>query len=345
MANALMALEPTNLTELKGVAQIFAESGLFSDARDMAKAFVKIMAGRELGFGAFASMNGINIIQNKPALGANLIAAAIKRHPSPRYDYRVVELSNDTCIIDFYQDGEKIGQSSFSMKDAAAAQLATKDNWRKNPRNMLFARAISNGARWYCPDVFGGPVYTPDELGAVIDDEGVVIEGEIIEPTPDPEPPKPAASAPRPPVVDEEPEPDEDEQPAPKAEPEHEPAEVVKAATPATQPREERRIPNGTEHPAPVMRILSQEETTALVEYMLELRPEIKQEKGSPRAHAGKACLNALKVDTWMQYKIATDNAAEEIEAARAKVWKYAAEKNAAKTGNDTEPDALAPTG
>ena len=28
---------------------------------------------------------------------------------------------------------------------------------------MLFARAISNGVKWYCPDVFGGPVYVPEE--------------------------------------------------------------------------------------------------------------------------------------------------------------------------------------
>jgi hypothetical protein len=36
---------------------------------------------------------------------------------------------------------------------------------------MLFARAMSNGARWYCPDVFAGPAYTPDELGADVDGE------------------------------------------------------------------------------------------------------------------------------------------------------------------------------
>jgi hypothetical protein len=179
--NMLMKLEPQNLAELENVAEIFAKSGLFTDARQMAQAFVKIMAGRELGFGAFASMNGINIIQGKPAMGANLIAAAIKRHPSPRYDYRVITLTNDECVLDFYQDGVKVGESSFTKADAAVAKLASKDNWSKNPRNMLFARAISNGARWYCPDVFGGPVYTPDEMGAEMDDDGEVIPGEYEE--------------------------------------------------------------------------------------------------------------------------------------------------------------------
>ncbi len=28
---------------------------------------------------------------------------------------------------------------------------------------MLFARAISNGCKWFTPDVFGGPIYVPEE--------------------------------------------------------------------------------------------------------------------------------------------------------------------------------------
>lgn len=41
----------------------------------------------------------------------------------------------------------------------------------------MFARAMSNGVRWFCPDVFfGAAVYTPDELGAAVDAEGNVID-------------------------------------------------------------------------------------------------------------------------------------------------------------------------
>jgi hypothetical protein len=47
----------------------------------------------------------------------------------------------------------------------------------KFPRNMLFARCISNGVKWFCPDIFlGAPVYTPEELGATVDRDGTVIE-------------------------------------------------------------------------------------------------------------------------------------------------------------------------
>jgi len=46
---------------------------------------------------------------------------------------------------------------------------------------MLFARAMTNGAKWYVPGVFGGaPIYTPDELGADMDEEGNII---TVEPT------------------------------------------------------------------------------------------------------------------------------------------------------------------
>ena len=51
-------------------------------------------------------------------------------------------------------------------------------SWKHYPRNMLFSRAISNGAKWYCPDLFGGPVYTPDEMDAIVDVQGEMVVGE-----------------------------------------------------------------------------------------------------------------------------------------------------------------------
>jgi hypothetical protein len=54
---------------------------------------------------------------------------------------------------------------------------------------MLFARAMSNGVRWYCPDVFSGaPTYTPEELGADVTESGDVIPGSFVEATTRPAP-------------------------------------------------------------------------------------------------------------------------------------------------------------
>lgn len=147
---------------------VFAKSGYFQDARDAAQAVVKMLAGQELGFGPVASMTGIYIVKGRVTLSANLLAAAVKK--GGKYNYRVVELSDAACKIDFYEGKEKIGESAFSMEDAKVAGLVT-ENYKKFARNMLFARAMSNGAKWFCADVFSGPVYTPDELGATIDME------------------------------------------------------------------------------------------------------------------------------------------------------------------------------
>jgi hypothetical protein len=141
------------------------------------------MAGQELGFAPIASMTGVYIVKGKVSLSANLIAAAIKR--SGRYNFRVRKHDATVCEVEFFEcdklgNKESIGFSSFSIEEARAAKLTDSATWKSFPRNMLYARAISNGAKWHCPDVFGGPIYTPDELGATVDGE----TGEMIDVTP-----------------------------------------------------------------------------------------------------------------------------------------------------------------
>ena len=183
------------------LGEIMWKSGYWADTRSQAQAIVKILAGAELEFGPIASMNGIYIIEGKTTLSANLVGAAIQR--SKRYRYRVVEHDATHCKIDFFENvggkPEKLGTSEFSLEDAKAADLLTKgrndrkSNWEKFPRNMVFSRALTNGARWYTPDVFGGPVYTPDELGAEVDMEGNVVEVEPYTPTREQDNPPPRA--------------------------------------------------------------------------------------------------------------------------------------------------------
>jgi len=178
-----------NLDDAERAAQAMAASGYFQDAAKAAQAIVKILAGHEMGFGPFASMNGIHIIYGRPAVGANLMAAAVKR--SGRYNYRVTEMSDTRCAITFYENGQVCGESVFTIEDARKAQTMNLD---KFPRNMLFARAMSNGVRWYCPDVFAGSaVYVPEELGATVDGEGNVIDVVVTTPA-SPEPPASSAS-------------------------------------------------------------------------------------------------------------------------------------------------------
>ncbi len=176
--NTAITIKDQSMDIMK-LGEVLTQSGYFQDARQAAQAIVKVLAGQEIGLGPIASMTGIYIIKGRVTLSANAMAAVIKN--SGKYDYRIIELDNEHCKIEFHQGDEKVGLSEFTLEDAKLAGLI-KDTWQKFPRNMLFARALSNGAKWFCADVFaGGSIYTPDELGADIDGEtGEVIEGQIV---------------------------------------------------------------------------------------------------------------------------------------------------------------------
>ncbi len=220
-----------DLDNLQRLAKILVASNFFdakgSSEMAIAQVATKILAGREFGFGEFASVNGIHVIQGKPAVGAGLMATAVKR--SGRYDYRVKTLTDSLCEIEFFErengKRESIGVSTFTRDDAVKAGT---QNLNKFARNMLFARCISNGIKWFCPDVFSGSVYTPEELGATVNEEGDVID---VTPTvrnqPQPEPEKPVHRAP--PQV-------EPEVNFYAAEPEPQPAPQQQATQPPTKP-------------------------------------------------------------------------------------------------------------
>jgi hypothetical protein len=154
-----------NTTDMMNISKAFYESGMFTDIKSAAQAMVKISAGAEMGIPPFAAMSGIHIIQGKPTIGAGLMAANVKA--SNKYDYKVIEQTEKVCSIDFYKGKEKLGNSTFTIEEAKKAGTKNLD---KFPKNMLFARAISNGVKWYTPDVFSGPVYTPEEFDVVTQD-------------------------------------------------------------------------------------------------------------------------------------------------------------------------------
>lgn len=155
-------VDDSTITGLTRYAKAYSGSGYFKDAASVEKAFVVISAGAEIGIAPFAAITGIALIQGKPVIGAGILAGLVKSHP--KYDYLVDELTDEACRITFYQGDKVLGTSSFTMTDAKRANLAGKDVWKNYPRNMLFARAISNGVAFYTPDVTTTRVYVEGEL-------------------------------------------------------------------------------------------------------------------------------------------------------------------------------------
>lgn len=170
---------------LMGLAEAFALSGYFQDARDVGQAVVKIQAGQEMGISPVAAMMGLYIVKGRIHVGSNVIATLVKR--SGVYDYRVKTHTDDACEIEFYREGKIIGLSRFTQIDAKRAGLIKADSaWNSYPRNMLFARALSNGAKWFCPEVMMGSALPmtmaaperTDDLSEEIDEAtGEIIEG------------------------------------------------------------------------------------------------------------------------------------------------------------------------
>lgn len=144
-----------NFTEVMSISKAFAESGMFPDIKSAAQAMVKVVAGQEVGIKPFAAMTGIHMIQGKPVIGAHIIAGRIKAHP--KYEFKIVQHTEKVCSLDFFEGKKKVGNSSFTIDEAKAAGTG---NLNKFPKNMLFARAITNGQKWYAPDVFDVTVYS-----------------------------------------------------------------------------------------------------------------------------------------------------------------------------------------
>lgn len=178
MAPALMGDAEINRTWR--IASALSKSRFFKDAYQAEQAFAKMLLGRDLGLSPTQAMIGIHIVEGKPEVSANLQAQFVREYVGPagdRYDYTVLEHTDEACEIEFRRRGQDdddwrvIGKERFTMADANRAGLTKPSKsgapsmYVKYPRNMLFARCMSNGTAFHCPEVNNGHrLYYPGEV-------------------------------------------------------------------------------------------------------------------------------------------------------------------------------------
>lgn len=154
-----------SMDDLARASAAIAKSGMFNDCATPERAAVKMMFAMAMGFEPVTGLTGIDIIEGNPTPNGHFWAAALESHP--RYDYEVIRSDSEECTIAFFRDGRRRGEVTWTMEDAKRAKLAGKDNWVKYPRAMLYNRAMTEGGRMFCPQLFGGiRAYTPEELGS-----------------------------------------------------------------------------------------------------------------------------------------------------------------------------------
>jgi hypothetical protein len=131
-----------------------------------ATAAAAIMTGQELGLPVMASLRSIAIINNTPSLLA-MTLRAILQHAG--HEIWVDDVSNATRAIVHARraDSDQAQTSTWTIERATKLGLypgKEYSNWRKQPQNMLVARATAEAARWIAADAVLGIPYATEEL-------------------------------------------------------------------------------------------------------------------------------------------------------------------------------------
>ncbi len=119
-----------------------------------------VATGRALGIPDMAALRSIHIIDGKATYSAELmVMLARKAGHSIEADY------GEGSVTARGRRGDNGDASSvtWTLAMAERANLLSKDNWKKYPESMLWARAVSQLCRVLFADVFAGSTYTPDE--------------------------------------------------------------------------------------------------------------------------------------------------------------------------------------
>jgi hypothetical protein len=185
------ALALLDVPQMLGFAELAVTAGIIGRGQERkeaaAMACMAIAAGAELGLGPMASLRHILVIKGRPAMSAQLIAQRIRG--SGRYDYRVRIHTDEASEIELYDRGKIAGVVRWDLERVRRAGLGG-EGWARYTRAMLFARAISEAARTFCPDVLGSADLSQEEAHE-LPAETRSFEGELSEA---PEAPAPSAA-------------------------------------------------------------------------------------------------------------------------------------------------------
>jgi hypothetical protein len=181
------------LSDRISYADHLAASMLLPDAykKQPANVFYAIEYGAMLGLGAMAAITGIHVIKGKPTASAGLIGALVRRaghrlrvgyDPKTRTGWAEIVRADDpdyTFRAEWsYQRAVKAGLCTLD-KDGQPYARDDKNrptSWEKYPINMTKHRAVTEVARDACEEALFGLHYTPEELGADVDEDGEIIQ-------------------------------------------------------------------------------------------------------------------------------------------------------------------------
>lgn len=121
-----------------------------------------ILAGNELGLKPMAALKSVDVIQGQPALRAHAMRGLLQ---SKGHEIELVESDDAHCVMRGRRKGSENWQTvTWDIPRARLLGLLNKDQWKKQPKTMLIARATGELARLVASDVLHGMPYAAEEL-------------------------------------------------------------------------------------------------------------------------------------------------------------------------------------
>ena len=152
----------------KLAATSFVPQSLRGKPGDIAAA---ILAGSELGLKPMATLKSIDIIQGTPALRAHAMRAVVQQQG---HEIELVESTDTRCVMRGRRKGSETWQTvEWTVDRARLMGLLGKDQWKKNPKGLLVARATGELSRLIASDALHGMAYVSEELEGTVHAEVV----------------------------------------------------------------------------------------------------------------------------------------------------------------------------
>jgi hypothetical protein len=114
-----------------------------------------MLTAREFGIGPAQAINGgINIIEGRVELSARMMNALIRKS---KHSIKILKSTETECVLlGTRKDNNDSLECSFTIEEAKNAGLIKeKGAWKKTPKDMLYARALTRLARQLFADVIG----------------------------------------------------------------------------------------------------------------------------------------------------------------------------------------------
>ena len=200
---------PDSMIEMMQVAKFVSASKMLPNhlIGDEASILTTMLAARSLDIPMWASFQEIIVQKGKVSMTSHLMQALVARE-----GYMIVpieeECNEQGAKVRVYRPGigkDRCGYADvkFDLNDAIRAQLLTKNSstgkliarsskgeplpWEKYTPDMMLWRSVSRAARTYFADVLMGMNYTPEEIGATVDEDGRPVKANAVRVEDDPQ--------------------------------------------------------------------------------------------------------------------------------------------------------------